>query len=249
MQSKCGYTFLTLFGKVVVRLLAESQQFQQLSGLTGFGCRCQTGPAAQATNGTLIVAGPAGSGKTTTLYACLREIVDKLRVNAVRSVLEDPIEAVIPGVSQSQINLAAGFDLPTGRSLMRQDPSHWRRRNPRSRDCRDRLSGGPDRPPGADDVSCGRRRVISRLSEMEIEPYLPQRHPGGGLSKAGSQTLQLQPAWHDADKLGLPDDTFRVAVGCEHCSRDRLSGKNRAGILSPITEIGRAILSRNDTYN
>ena len=74
-------------------------------------------------NGLLLITGPAGSGKTTTAYAALREIVRASGSTRSISSLEDPIEAVVPGVAQSQINGAASFDYATGlKSLMRQDP-------------------------------------------------------------------------------------------------------------------------------
>ena len=75
------------------------------------------------TAGAVLVSGPAGSGKTTTVYACLRELVRPRRRSRSLVSLEDPIEVAVPGVAQSQVNAAAGLDLATGlRFLMRQDP-------------------------------------------------------------------------------------------------------------------------------
>jgi general secretion pathway protein E len=75
------------------------------------------------TSGAIVVAGPAGSGKTTTAYACLREILDASGAQRSVASLEDPVEVVVPGVAQAPIAAAAGFDLLTGlRSLVRQDP-------------------------------------------------------------------------------------------------------------------------------
>lgn len=76
-----------------------------------------------ASGGALVISGPAGSGKTTTACACLREIV--AASNGTRSIvsLEDPIEVALDGVSQSQVNPQAGFTLDSGlKSLLRQDP-------------------------------------------------------------------------------------------------------------------------------
>src|SRR6185436_10750066 len=73
------------------------------------------------TAGAILVTGPAGSGKTTTLYACLHEIVRGSQ--AARSIvtLEDPIEMAVDGASQSQLNDGAGFDVHTAlRSALRQ---------------------------------------------------------------------------------------------------------------------------------
>ena len=76
-----------------------------------------------ATSGAVLVVGPAGSGKTTTAYACLRQIVAASGGGRSIASLEDPVEVAVDGVAQSQINLAAGFDMATGlRSLLRLDP-------------------------------------------------------------------------------------------------------------------------------
>jgi type II secretory ATPase GspE/PulE/Tfp pilus assembly ATPase PilB-like protein len=71
-------------------------------------------------HGMLLVTGPTGSGKTTTLYSVLRE-VGKPELNIM--TLEDPIEYELPGVSQSQINTKKGVTFATGlRHVLRQDP-------------------------------------------------------------------------------------------------------------------------------
>ncbi len=75
----------------------------------------------------MLLTGPAGSGKSTTIYACLREIADKTDGGRNLVSLEDPIEVVVPGVTQSQVAPTAGagqgFSLATGlKALLRQDP-------------------------------------------------------------------------------------------------------------------------------
>lgn len=249
-------TFPTLFGeKVVVRLLSESQQFQRLDSLgLGTDVAEKLSQLVQATNGTIIVAGPAGSGKTTSLYACLREIVDKTQGQRSLVSLEDPIEAVIPGVSQSQVNSAAGFDLPTGlRSLMRQDPEVIMVGEIRDKVTAEivfqaALTGHLVLTTFHAGSAAG---VISRLSEMGIEPYLLR----SGLLAVVCQRLVRklctcsQPGTDPADALGLPVATFRQSVGCERCHGTGYSGRIvLSELLQPDqTEIGRAILSRNDT--
>jgi len=70
--------------------------------------------------GMILVAGPTGSGKTTTLYAVLR-ILNKEGINVM--TLEDPIEYFIEGVNQSQVRPEIGYEFATGlRSMLRQDP-------------------------------------------------------------------------------------------------------------------------------
>jgi general secretion pathway protein E len=71
-------------------------------------------------HGMLLVSGPTGSGKTTTLYASVTELIkDRGNIMAV----EDPIEYRLEGINQIQVNRAAGVDFPAGlRSIMRLDP-------------------------------------------------------------------------------------------------------------------------------
>ncbi|MHC4403443.1 MAG: GspE/PulE family protein, partial [Planctomycetota bacterium] len=118
-------TFPTLHGeRAVVRLFAGPRQFERLDDL---GLPDDVlGPLRRLlgeTSGAILATGPAGCGKTTTIYACLRELA--AAGDAVRSLvsLEDPIEVAVEGVAQSQVNPAADLDLATGlRFLMRQDP-------------------------------------------------------------------------------------------------------------------------------
>ena len=74
----------------------------------------------QSPNGIVLVTGPTGSGKNTTLYAALTELNNE-EVNIC--TVEDPVECNIPGINQFQVNQAAGFLFSTAlRSLLRQDP-------------------------------------------------------------------------------------------------------------------------------
>lgn len=71
-------------------------------------------------DGIVLVTGPTGSGKSSTLYSCIRKVLTP-EVNIV--TMEDPVEMNIAGVSQGQINKAAGFTFAAGiRAILRQDP-------------------------------------------------------------------------------------------------------------------------------
>jgi type II secretory ATPase GspE/PulE/Tfp pilus assembly ATPase PilB-like protein len=71
-------------------------------------------------NGMIIITGPTGSGKTTTLYAILKEL-NKPEVKII--TIEDPIEYHLEGISQTQVDHKKGYDFASGlRSIMRQDP-------------------------------------------------------------------------------------------------------------------------------
>jgi len=116
-------TLPTVHGeKVVMRLLKKSGGVPDLPdlGLRGRALK-NLEDAILRPHGIIIVCGPTGSGKTTTLYSVLSRI-NTPRVNIV--TLEDPVEYQIPGVNQVQVNPAAGLTFASGmRSFLRQDPN------------------------------------------------------------------------------------------------------------------------------
>lgn len=108
--------------KVVMRLLRKSGGIPTLPdlGLNGTALKMLEN-AILRPHGVILVCGPTGSGKTTTLYALLSRL-NTTRVNIVS--LEDPVEYDIPGVNQVQINPAVGLTFASGlRSFLRQDPN------------------------------------------------------------------------------------------------------------------------------
>ncbi|MFG0261674.1 MAG: GspE/PulE family protein [Novipirellula sp. JB048] len=112
----------TSFGeRMVVRLLDKSARLYTLSELgMGAGVQERFDDVIHAEHGLVLVTGPTGSGKSTTLYAALNELDTDL-LNAV--TLEDPIEYQLSGVSQTQINTKKGMTFASGlRSVLRQDP-------------------------------------------------------------------------------------------------------------------------------
>ncbi len=108
--------------KIVMRLLKKSGGVPELTelGLRGRGLK-NLEDAILRPHGIIIICGPTGSGKTTTLYSVISKISTS-KINVV--TLEDPIEYKIPGVNQVQINPAAGLTFASGlRSFLRQDPN------------------------------------------------------------------------------------------------------------------------------
>mgnify|MGYP003812576793 CR=1 FL=1 len=108
--------------KVVMRILDTAKGAPALSDL-GFNSNSlrAINAAIKKTSGIILVTGPTGSGKTTTLYSLLN-ILNQEGVNI--STLEDPIEYEIKGVNQSQVRPKVGFTFANGlRSLLRQDPN------------------------------------------------------------------------------------------------------------------------------
>ena len=115
-------TFPTIYGEsVVMRILIKSVKPPQLSEL-GFAKRILADfeNLVKRPNGIILVTGPTGSGKTTTLYAALSTINTKDK-NIM--TLEDPVEYRLEGVRQSQVAPKAGLTFAKGlRSMLRQDP-------------------------------------------------------------------------------------------------------------------------------
>lgn len=107
--------------KVVMRILVESGRILTLEelGLKGKALnKIEIG--IKKPNGMILVTGPTGSGKTTTLYSILN-LLNTSKVNI--ATIEDPIEYRMPRINQSQVNTKIGYTFATGlRALVRQDP-------------------------------------------------------------------------------------------------------------------------------
>ena len=115
-------TLPTIYGeKVVIRLLKEEGEvfsFQDL-GLRGLSLK-RIEEAMLKPVGMILVTGPTGSGKTVTLASALSKL-NTIRVNII--TIEDPVEIIVPGVNQVQVNPQAGLTFATGlRSFLRQNP-------------------------------------------------------------------------------------------------------------------------------
>ncbi len=115
-------SMVTTWGEMMVIRVID--QFAGLLSLDSLGMEAESlqtwRSLLQSPHGMLIVSGPAGSGKTTTLYASVAELI-ATRGNIMS--VEDPIEFRMDGVNQIQVNRAAGIDFPSGlNSVLRLDP-------------------------------------------------------------------------------------------------------------------------------
>lgn len=108
--------------KVVMRILDESNQAVTLQSLGYWGHSLSViSEAIVEPNGMVLITGPTGSGKSTSLFSVLT-MLNKPDVNI--STIEDPVEYKIPGVNQTQTNAKAGMTFANGlRALLRQDPN------------------------------------------------------------------------------------------------------------------------------
>lgn len=241
-------TFPTLHGeRAVVRLFAAEGRHLRPADL-GYPDEVREGlcELLGETGGMIVFAGPAGSGKTTSMYACLRELAAETAGRRCLVTLEDPIEVAVPGVSQSQVNGAAGLTLDSGlKSLLRQDPEvigvgEIRDASTAGTAFQAALSGHLVLTTFHAGTAA---EAIGRLSDMGIEPYILR----SGLRAIVSQRLVRRlcgacsrPAVGD-ELMGLEVASARVPVGCEACG-----GTGYAGRL-PLVEMlwpGRAGLSR-----
>ncbi|MBX3444071.1 MAG: type II/IV secretion system protein [Planctomyces sp.] len=241
-------TFPTIHGeKAVVRLFVASGQYREL-GQLGLpdDIRPPLEDALGETSGVVLAAGPSGSGKTTTLYACLRWIQSSSPLMRAVATLEDPVEAHLPGVSQSQIKPAVGFNYAAGlKSLLRQDP--------------DVIMVGEIRDfETAETVfqasltghlvltsfhAGSSAEAISRLLDMGVEPYMLR----SGLRAILTQRLARRLCECAHRPSGAESGGAR-AVGCAACRHTGYAGRL---LLAELVVPGRAnlreaILSRGD---
>ncbi len=108
--------------KVVMRVLNESAKAATLEDLGYWGISLDSiNHAIKQPHGMILVTGPTGSGKSTSLFSTL-SLLNKPTINI--STVEDPVEYKIPGANQVQLNPKAGMTFASGlRALMRQDPN------------------------------------------------------------------------------------------------------------------------------
>ncbi len=167
-------TFPTPLGeKVAVRVLDSSTGLKSLDDLGLTGRNLQTVETGlDKPYGMILITGPTGSGKTTTLYALMQKL-NKEDVNIVS--LEDPVEYFISGVNQSHVRPEIGYDFASGlRQILRQDPDvimvgEIRDNETASLAVQAALTGHIVLSTLHTNNSIG---VIPRLLDMKVEPFL-----------------------------------------------------------------------------
>jgi general secretion pathway protein E len=115
-------TYPTVTGEKIVLRLFNTESAKQVAQL-GFPDEATAELEAflHKPAGMLLLTGPAGSGKTTTIYACLRALAESGDRHVI--TIEDPVEQIVPGVMQTEVNEARGLDFAkAARHLLRQDP-------------------------------------------------------------------------------------------------------------------------------
>ena len=240
--------------KIVMRILDPNSGQFPLKDM-GFDPRVlkQFIDAINAPNGIVLVTGPTGSGKSTTLYASIREILDST-INI--STMEDPVELNIDGVNQGQINNAAGFTFAAGiRALLRQDPDvimigEMRDQETSSMAIEAALTGHLVFSTLHTNDAAG---AFPRLLEMGLEPFLVSTAIKGVLAqrlvrricKYCKEPVEISQAMRDELHL-TPEMQFYHGRGCEKC--DGSGYKGRCGIyefLVPNETVRNLIIKRS----
>jgi type IV pilus assembly protein PilB len=225
--------------KVVLRLLDNADIHTDLRGL-GFtgGMLEQYEAVFRRPYGTILVTGPTGSGKSTTLYATLGEINTPER-NIV--TVEDPVEYRMHGINQIQVNPRIGLTFPIGlRSILRCDPDvvmigEIRDRETAKTSVEAALTGHlvlatlhTNNAPAA----------VTRLTDMGVEPFLTASAVDCVIAQRLARRLCVRckrPTGMDERALRelggqgahLPEDqkNFHTAVGCERCAGTGYAGR------------------------
>ena len=254
-------TLPTSFGeRVVLRLLEKNERvlslaelglgredFQLMNGLVG------------ASHGIVLVTGPTGSGKTTTLYAVLQEIASPDK-NIL--TIEDPVEYELDGVGQMQVNPKIGLSFADGlRSIVRQDPDviligEIRDGETASIAVQSALTGHlvfstlhTNDAPGA----------VTRLFDMGVEPFLLSSVLRGVIAQRLVRVLcphckeARAPSRNELASLGRaarvlePGRPLYHAVGCPQCMDTGYRGRMAIYEIMPVSDgLKRLIVDKSD---
>jgi type II secretory ATPase GspE/PulE/Tfp pilus assembly ATPase PilB-like protein/CheY-like chemotaxis protein len=249
-------TMPTQFGeKTVIRLLNADKAILPIDqlGLSRENLRLMQSFLSHP-QGMILVTGPTGSGKTSTLYTLLNSI--KSSTNNIIT-LEDPIEMQIPGVNQMQINAKAGVTFASGlRSILRQDPNV--------------ILVGEIRDQETADIALGAAQTghlllstlhtndatatITRLFDLGIPPFLMASSLLGIVAQRLVRRVcpacktRRQPSAEAIEKIGgpsrLPSDGEWVAGrGCDQCGQSGLKGRIAIHEVLAVTEEMRDLIS------
>ena len=238
--------------RMMLRILDRQQGLMSVENL-GFTRKMQDDilKFAASPNGMMIVTGPTGHGKTTTLYAILNKI-DAFQRNIV--TIEDPVEYQLENINQTSVNIKAGITFPsTLRSVLRQDPDVILvgeiRDNETAEIAMQAAMTGHlvfSTLHTADAVA-----VIFRLLDLGVEPYLISTALTSMLSQRLLRVLcnnckaPYRPQADFLEKAGLPADKVEVlykAVGCERCQGTGFYGRTGVFELLVINDEFRDII-------
>ena len=247
-------TFPTIHGeKLVLRMLDQASLRLELTAL---GMRAplldQFREIIRRPEGLILITGPTGSGKTSTLYAALTELVES---GKNITTIENPVEYEVVGINQGQINEKAGFTFAKGlRAVLRQDPDvimvgEIRDSETLTTAIEASLTGHLVFATLHTNSSAG---TITRLLDMGIEPYFL----ASGILAIVAQRLVRRICVHCSTALPVPagvrhlfgDEVPELLIrgaGCEHCRGTGFTGRMGIYEMMRMTEsIRELVLAR-----
>lgn len=228
--------------RVVLRLLDKQAGRLQVSHLgMGETCDAHMRELIHKPHGIILVTGPTGSGKTTTLYASLTELNDSTR-NIL--TVEDPIEYQLEGIGQTQVNTKVDMTFARGlRAILRQDPDVVMVGEIRDLETAEiavqaSLTGHLVLSTLHTNTAVG---AVTRLQDMGIEPFLLSSSLLGSLAQRLVRVLcddcktPYQAGASELEMMGLPANescTLYHPNGCEACNNQGYRG--RTGIYELV---------------
>ena len=226
--------------RVVLRILDKDNAGIDLDVLgMGPAINMMLRGAINEPNGIVLVTGPTGSGKTTTLYAALRLLAD-----GTRNILtvEDPVEYAMDGVGQMQVNAKVGLTFAAGlRAILRQDPDVVMVGEIRDRETAEiavqaSLTGHLVLSTVHTNDAVG---AITRMRDMKIEPFLLASTLRGVIAQRLVRKLCMhcrKPVAAEGSVSSLlgfdPGTIVYTAVGCPECGNSGYKG--RIGVFEAI---------------
>jgi len=253
-------TVPTVFGESIeLRILDRTASLMQLHDL-GMNDQCLEGfsKCLRRTSGIVLVTGPTGCGKTTTLYAALNKIYSP----SVKMItIEDPVEYQLDGINQMPVNPKRGLTFATGlRHILRHDPDivmvgEIRDKETANIAIRAALTGHlvfstlhTNDAPGA----------VTRLIDMGVEPFLLASSLEAVLAQRLVRnicTYCKEPYKPDENLIKNlngsmdidPDTTFYHGIGCNECNQTGMTGRTGMYELLRITSTLRELIASRPT--
>ncbi len=207
-------------------------------------------------NGIILVTGPTGSGKSTTLYTILREL-NKISQNII--TIEDPVEYRLNGINQVQVNTKAGLTFSSAlRSILRQDP--------------DIIMIGEIRDVETAQIAVraaitghlvlstmhtnDTASTVTRLIDMGVEPYLVSSSVVGVVAQRLVRRIcdncktEYIPTEREKNILSLNEDiNLYKGVGCRSCNETGYRGRIAIHEVMPVNKILRKFIDNNSSID
>ena len=241
----------TFYGeRVVMRLLMQSSQIPQIDEL-GFSSELigDVKKLLRSSHGIILVTGPTGSGKTTSLHSFLREVESPSK-NLI--TVEDPVEYKSDNIAQIQVNEKVGLSFAAAlRSILRQDPDvimigEIRDEETAAISVRAALTGHLVFSTLHTNSAAA---TISRLADMNIEPFLISSSLLGILAQRLVRVLCQECKEEDiiaedfAEDYQIPKDALIYkAKGCKSCNYSGFSGRRSIGEILVMNDMVKELL-------